>query len=108
MECNVTELLAAYDKMIAEVAYERIARELAARNPDVFVQIVNSVTAKELIKNFQTVDAILCNSKENVSDLISAIKEHRGLTGAGLRESKEYCEKRWDELRRMGKLREQV
>jgi ribosomal protein L7/L12 len=103
MECNVTELLAAYDKMIVEVAYERIARELAARNPDVFVQIVNSVTATKET-NFPTVDVLLCQKDM----LIPAIKEHRGLTGAGLRESKEYCEKRRDELRRMGKLREQV
>ena len=97
MEVNTAALINAYDNMISGNLCDKVAKELAVRSPETFIAIVTCVSREG--KDFPTVDVLLCQKDM----LIPAIKEHRTLTGSGLKESKDYCEARRAELRQLGK-----
>jgi ribosomal protein L7/L12 len=102
MEVNTAALLNAYDTMLSGNLFEKVAKELAVRSPETFIEIVTwerYLAQMREGKDFPTVDVLLCQKDM----LIPAIKEHRTLTGAGLKESKDYCEARRAELRQLGK-----
>lgn len=99
------ELLDAYDRVSASGLHERISKELARQKPEVFIEIFYALTRdKEVAERLAGVAYPKVDEHIIAGELINAIKQYRAETGESLKESKDWCERRREELRARGKI----